>query len=1177
MRRTIAGALLASLFTLPAFGQGVPERVEIGEGIMTVGYELKTTTHGNGPEGRTESHGLMKYIQPKASASWTAAEQAMVDRWTDMSIKERTGFFFKAYKGGHDSNNFEVDTVRYPFLDKSVSWYGSMNIPHIEVRSNPYENPAEALKNMKALKADVKETIAFHMHLRFPDTVKGAKGAQLTEWLRRTSWAVALKRADYSSKTDFVLKSMDNQPINVDELEKARKAFTAESRSAQNDIIERRGIRVSRLGNGADGKIDIEFRGLMRDTGRMESYLKATAETFGNGTSNQLPAYDAKHPIANSQSKGVIKFRTFGWVGKSAWEANELEWLADEVDRSRAEYRVDTRIDPTALREAVKRLATADTEGGKKMLLPSSFNWLFLALEYDPALPERVQEQVLKNKKTYIRKLVRLAERVHGGEFGSPGAEGYKPMAVASRTRRILYDFMNEVYKDGGRSAKLFEWFETSVFKPEEIKERNERYRQETGKNRAAEWEAKLAEGAQGEGFGRRRMAKSPYASTTALFPAEMLNAELQAVRRGMVARLTERIAGEKNATQRVELERGLTRVNAARFEIVRSADIFADAKGNKVRISAGLLNQLVTQTDGLPGEVRSTVLKQAVGLIAGHEIAHVAGIKGEKVADSEGVRAYERARGPITQTAVRAAMRAFTRPVGHSHWTNTINRLKSWVRYGTESSRIRNIQTTGAEDPLREFRRADGTLDWKRLGGSRALAEVGGLAHFGLALFLKELAVVAQTGDRSRIEEFFDGLLTTDFYKHYGLFVAGARVAEVSYVKYLQRYVRPGFVNGVLKTNLVLAAGLALPQIAEGNFNGKAFAISLGSLGLSSAAVKTGVAGIKWVVNLRKAKSTGTLARLGLRSTRFMKVGGWLYTAAELAVVLYLADEVGQFVNEKLDEAAAKNRIREAGQEFFKDLGDPKLTPEQVQDATDKYHAAWIDYRNYLYRPMHIEEALFAERLEKVARDAKLAEDRRAAAAAKLKKYPSLARRIIKKHGSLEKYAQSMVAADQAELDRKVQMYGDSYVKNRERLLKDVYDANRREGTLFGNLEDRDWLLLGGRQGAQGDPWNTRSDRFAGWGRDRAQAGLGRALERVSPNRLQAYQDERAVLEAAARAAEAAGLKGRAEILRETAATVEKTRAMDDELIHGKDGLINTAPSAGLRQAMEKIRRGGE
>ena len=77
---------------------------------------------------------------------------------------------------------------------------------------------------------------------------------------------------------------------------------------------------------------------------------------------------------------------------------------------------------------------------------------------------------------------------------------------------------------------------------------------------------------------------------------------------------------------------------------------------------------------------------------------------------------------------------------------------------------------------------------------------------------------------------------------------------AQVMHVGYLQRFVKPRFVNGVLKTNLVLATGIALPQLINGTFDGKAFAISLGSLGLSSAAVEAGAQGIRWLLNLRRA-----------------------------------------------------------------------------------------------------------------------------------------------------------------------------------------------------------------------------------------------------------------------------------------------------------------------------------
>ena len=52
------------------------------------------------------------------------------------------------------------------------------------------------------------------MHLRFPDTGLAGRAEAMTEYLRRTSFAIWLRRADYSKKTDFVLKQADNQPMN---------------------------------------------------------------------------------------------------------------------------------------------------------------------------------------------------------------------------------------------------------------------------------------------------------------------------------------------------------------------------------------------------------------------------------------------------------------------------------------------------------------------------------------------------------------------------------------------------------------------------------------------------------------------------------------------------------------------------------------------------------------------------------------------------------------------------------------------------------------------------------------------------------------------------------------------------------------------------------------------------
>ena len=76
---------LGLLLAPPVLAQPLPERVAIGDGHMTVGFELKTTDKGSGPNGRTSSHALMDYIIPEPGASWSEAERAEVARWGSMS------------------------------------------------------------------------------------------------------------------------------------------------------------------------------------------------------------------------------------------------------------------------------------------------------------------------------------------------------------------------------------------------------------------------------------------------------------------------------------------------------------------------------------------------------------------------------------------------------------------------------------------------------------------------------------------------------------------------------------------------------------------------------------------------------------------------------------------------------------------------------------------------------------------------------------------------------------------------------------------------------------------------------------------------------------------------------------------------------------------------------------
>lgn len=438
-----------------------------------------------------------------------------------------------------------------------------------------------------------------------------------------------------------------------------------------------------------------------------------------------------------------------------------------------------------------------------------------------------------------------------------------------------------------------------------------------------------------------------------------------------------------------------------------------------------------------------------------------------------------------------------------------------------------RQGQTTrrrGILPDLSRFRRAsDGTLDWgkmRRAARNGTFKQGLGLAHFGLALFLKEIAVVAATGDRARIEEFFDGLKTWGFYKHYGLFVAGARLTEIGYVKYLERFVRPGFINSLLKTNLVLAAGLALPMIAEGQFTWRAFAVSVTSLGVSSTLLRTGVKGITWVTTLDKARKSGALARFGFRAGKLANVAGWFYTAAELAVILIGAEWLEGQINAVWDKIAARAVLKNAATELLDVIDDPDSTVEDVREATRQYHEAWIGYRNFLYQPLEIDEARFAERLAKVARDAKILEDQRRAALEKKATFPGM-------HAALDRYVRRIDRVERPELDETVAMYFESYNRDREKHLEEVYQGNRRDGALMHGRQTR-----GSIRSAHGD---------------------------ASLNRLQAYDDEDEVLAAMGRRLRRRGRTDLAGPIEQTRVLTRRTRDMDRKLVEGGgNGLID-------------------
>jgi len=370
-----------------------------------------------------------------------------------------------------------------------------------------------------------------------------------------------------------------------------------------------------------------------------------------------------------------------------------------------------------------------------------------------------------------------------------------------------------------------------------------------------------------------------------------------------------------------------------------------------------------------------------------------------------------------------------------------------------------------------------------------------------------------------------------------------------------------------MLKTNLVLAAGLALPALVEGEFEGKAFAISLTSLGLSSAAVRTGVRSLSWVMNLKKARSAGILAK-GLRGGRLARFGGWFYTAAELAVILYVAEKIDNEANAWLDLEQARETLGQAGLTFVDAINDPQASLEEVRAASDAYHGAWIDYRDYLYGPLHAEEIRLAEKLEGLAEKAKLAEDKRKAAVDNLGQNPNLAENLIKRFGSVEAYADHLTKQGNAELDAEVNELLESYEQRRRAQLEGVYRAGRRSEPFLADLGHMDWALRGARAGDPGDPWRGRTDTFSKHGRERARAGLEDALSGGSKNRLQAYEDEASVYASMATLFRDRGQRELAEEFERRREIVRATGQADTAL-YENGGAIDARARQGLSDAI--------
>lgn len=587
-----------------------------------------------------------------------------------------------------------------------------------------------------------------------------------------------------------------------------------------------------------------------------------------------------------------------------------------------------------------------------------------------------------------------------------------------------------------------------------------------------------------------------------------------EATREGARLRAEERLAGFGEA-ERPAGRAALARVGEAGLEVVKGSELLLEYRPetNAVRVSEALLEALRLRS---PGTAGAAFRRRALGLLFAHELGHAAGLKAEAAADAEAVRAYEKAPGlreqPLQPGDARRVLELFQGQGGSL--AEALSALRGALRYGTPTGRAERLERAieGLVDPVERFRRVDGTLEWRRMLGERALVEAGGLAHFGLALFLKELAVVARTGDRARIDEFFDGLLSTDFFQEYGLFTLGARAGDVAWSRFLQGHLKPGFASAILRQQVVLATGMALPALVRGDL-GPAFLIDLGALGLSAAAVRTGLAAIEWVVDLKRVAGTGKLARLA-------RVGGWFYSAAETAVVLYMGDELARAARDWVDARAARNLVAERTLALL--TRAPGATPAELAELVDGLDEAHVAWRDLLLRPAIEAEGTYLARVARAAREAKRLSDVRDARRLDLSRFPGLTAHALREHETVEAYLLALTREREAALERDLAGAMQTLTSSRGEALRVAYQENRRAGPYLRNAR------LAGLTGLGGVVWNQ--------------------ARQVSQNRLQAYDDELVALREARRLV--AGDPARAAVIDAGIAFVREVARRDGALL---------------------------
>jgi hypothetical protein len=233
----------------------------------------------------------------------------------------------------------------------------------------------------------------------------------------------------------------------------------------------------------------------------------------------------------------------------------------------------------------------------------------------------------------------------------------------------------------------------------------------------------------------------------------------------------------------------------------------------------------------------------------------------------------------------------------------------------------------------------------------SRARSAVGGLVTYTTAMFIKEMAQAAQSGDDEAIRRFFDKMLTVDFGIDYGLYATGAWAGAKGWsmvegraatIKGL-RWTGGNLGNRIARTQAAVMLGYLLPNLARGRLD-RRVAIDLFSLGVTTAAVESLAHLVS--TNATKGAVGARLTALLKRYGRVAKAGGWVAEVGKLVIILYASE----WISNSIDKPIVKFQAKRALGNSYEALGAAlKADDETFAAATREFEDAFDAYRNDL------------------------------------------------------------------------------------------------------------------------------------------------------------------------------------------------------------------------------------